>query len=72
MLNLTELEAEIAGTESVVASADALMDRLFAEFEANKNDPAAVQALVDRARAAKQALAASVAENTPAAAPPAA
>ena len=67
MLDLTALEAELTRNESVDASAKALLEQLFAEFEAHKNDPAAIQALVDRGRAANDALAAAVAANTPAA-----
>lgn len=65
MLDLTALEAELTRNESVDSSAKLLMERLFAEFEANKNNPAAIQALVDRARAANDSLATAVAANTP-------
>jgi len=41
------------------------MESLFADVEANKNDPAALQALVDRGRAANDKLAAAVLANTP-------
>jgi hypothetical protein len=66
MLDLSQLEAELTRNESVDASAKLLLERLFAEFEANKNNPAAIQALVDRARSANDVLAAAVAANTPA------
>lgn len=69
-LDLTALEAELTRNDSVDASAKLLMERLFAEFEANKNNPAAIQALVDRARSANDNLATAVAANTPAEAPP--
>lgn len=69
-LDFSALETTIGELETVVGSADALMDALFAEVEANKNNPAALQALVDRGRVAKDALAASVVENTPSAPEP--
>jgi hypothetical protein len=64
-LDLTALEAELTRNESVDSSAALLMKRLFDEFEANKNNPVAIQALVDRARAANDSLSAAVAANTP-------
>lgn len=70
MLDLTALTAELERNRSVDASAKLLMERLFADFEANKNNPAAIQALVDQARAANDDLAAAVAANTPAAEEP--
>lgn len=66
-LDLTALEAEITRNTSVDESAKLLLKRLFDEFEANKNSPAAIQALVDRARADNDALAEAVSANTPAA-----
>lgn len=67
MLDFTALEAELARNDAVDASAKALMESLFAEVEASKNDPTALQALVDRGRAANDSLAAAVVANTPAA-----
>jgi hypothetical protein len=67
MLDLTKLEAEVARNETVDGSASALLSVLFAEVEAAKNDPAAIQAIVDRVRGANDALAAAVIANTPAA-----
>lgn len=67
MLDLSKLEAEITRNESVDASAKALLEQLFAEVEAAKNDPVAIQAIVDRVRAANDTLAAAVSANTPSA-----
>jgi hypothetical protein len=67
MLDLSALEAEVARNETVDGSAKALLEQLFAEVEAAKNDPVAIQAIVDRVRAANDALAAAVAANTPSA-----
>jgi len=64
-LDLSALEAELARNDSVDDSASVLMAALFAEVEANKNNPAAVQAVVDRFRAANDKLSAAVAANTP-------
>jgi hypothetical protein len=69
-LDLTALEAEITDLEAGVPSAVALMNALFTEFEANKNAPAKIQALVDRGRAQVNALAAAVVADTPAVTPP--
>ena len=66
-LDFTALEAELTRNDEVDASAKLLMETLFAEVEANKNDPAALQSLVDRGRAANDSLAAAVVANTPAA-----
>lgn len=66
-LDFSALEAELTRNDEVDASAKALMEALFAEVEANKGDPVALQALVDRGRAANDALAAAVVANTPAA-----
>ncbi len=65
-LDLTALTATITDIETTEASAIALMDSLFAAFEAAKNNPAEIQALVDRGRAAQAKLAAAVAADTPA------
>lgn len=64
-LDFTALEAEVTRAETIDASASALMKTLFDAVEANKNDPAALQALVDRGRAANDALVAAVTANTP-------
>lgn len=64
-LDLSALEAELTRNDSVDDSAKALMTALFAEVEANKTDPAAIQAIVDKFRAANDSLAAAVEANTP-------
>ena len=61
MLDLTALTQEISDIESVVPSAVATMKTLFDAVEANKDDPAALQALVDRGRTQINALAAAIA-----------
>jgi ABC-type transporter Mla MlaB component len=60
-LNLDVLRTEIERVETVDASAVVLLQKLLAEIEANKDDPAALQGLVDRVRVATDALAAAVA-----------
>lgn len=64
MLDLTQLEAEVARDEAVNSSAATLITRLAAEIEASKNDPVALQGLVDRLRSSQDALATAVAANT--------
>lgn len=64
-LDLTALEAEITRDETVNGSARSLIIALAAEVEANKGNPAALQALVDRLRASQDDLASAVAANTP-------
>lgn len=66
-LDLSALEAEVTRNESVDESASTLLTTLFNEVEAHKNDPAAIQAIVDRVRASNDALSAAVSANTPAA-----
>lgn len=66
MLDLTALEAAVTEDEKADSSAATLLKKLFDEVEANKTDPAALQALVDRVRASTGALAAAVVANTPA------
>jgi hypothetical protein len=65
-LDLTALEAEVTRNETVDGSASVLLKTLFDEVEAAKNNPAAVQAIVDRVRASNDSLSAAVAANTPA------
>ena len=67
MLDLTALAAAVTEDESVDSSAVTVINALMAEVEANKADPAAIQALVDRVRASNATLAAAVAAGTPAA-----
>jgi hypothetical protein len=63
-LDLSALEAEIARDAEVNSSASMLINALADELEAAKNDPAAIQALVDSLRANNDALADAVAANT--------
>lgn len=65
MLDLTALEAEVSRNTEVDSSATLLLKRLFDEVEANKTNPAAIQGIVDRVRAANDALAAAVVAHTP-------
>jgi len=69
MLDLTALEAAVTEDESVDSGAAKLLKTLFDEVEANKGNPAAIQAIVDRVRASTGALSAAVAANTPSAPP---
>ena len=64
-LDLTQLEAEVARDEEVNSSAAILIGQLAAEIEASKNDPVALQTLVDRLRASQDSLSEAVAANTP-------
>lgn len=65
MLDLTALEAEVSRNETVDASASLLLKTLFDEVEAAKNNPTAIQAIVDRVRASNDSLTAAIAANTP-------
>jgi len=67
MLDLSALETEVTDQEQADVAAANLLTQLFNEVEANKADPVALQALVDRGRAATAALSAAVVANTPAA-----
>lgn len=60
-LDFTALGVELDRDRDVNDSAARLIDALAAEVEANKADPAALQALVDRLRANSDSLAAKVA-----------
>ncbi len=71
-IDLSKLTATITQVEGTEASAIALLNTLFAEVQANINDPAALQALVDRGNASVTALAAAVAADTATPATPAA
>ena len=64
-LDLSALEQEVTRNESVDDSASLLLTTLFNEVEANKTDPAAIQAIVDRVRSSNDKLAAAVSANTP-------
>lgn len=63
-LDLTALGVELDRDRDVNSSASDLIDRLAAEVEASKNDPVALQAMVDRLRANSDALAAKVANTS--------
>lgn len=60
-MDLTGLEAAVAATEGVEASAVTLIGALAAELSDIKDDPAQVQALADRLTAAQGSLAAAIA-----------
>ncbi len=66
-VNLRELTGVVTALETVVASAKALIEGFAAEVEAHKDDPIAIQAVVDRIRATSDDLSAAVVANTPAA-----
>lgn len=65
MIDLTALTAEVERNSTVDGSATALIEGLVAQIEASKNDPAAIQAIVDTFRVQNDKLAAAVAANTP-------
>jgi hypothetical protein len=64
MIDLTALEAEVTRDSEVDSSAATLITALAAAVEASKNDPVALQALVDRLRTQTDSLAGAVAANT--------
>lgn len=64
-MDLTALTAEVEREETIDGSAGILLKQLFDEVEANKTNPAALQALVDRVRASNDKLVAAIAANTP-------
>ena len=66
-LDLTALTDEVARLETVEASAVTLIHTLLDEVVALKDDPTALQALVDRIKASDDLLATAVVSNTPAA-----
>ena len=66
MLDFTALGTEINRLQTVRESNRLLLERLFADFEAHKNDPAAIQALVDQARTEIDGLNNDVLAHTPA------
>lgn len=68
-LDFTALESEITRDADVNSSASSLLAQLFAEVEANKNNPAKIQEIVDRVKANNDALSAAVAANTPGSTP---
>lgn len=65
-LDLANLQKEVSANKDAVQSVVTVIDRLAAQLEAEKEDPAAVQAIVDQLRANTQVLGQAVAKNTPA------
>lgn len=66
---LTTLTNAVEAEGSVVDSAIVLLEQLVADIEAEKNDPVAIQAIVDSVNAQKQKLTEAIVANTPAAPP---
>lgn len=64
-LDLTALTEEVTRLETVEASAVTLIRRLLEEVVVNKDDPVALQALVDRIKGSADDLAGAVAAGTP-------
>jgi hypothetical protein len=64
-LDLSQLESELGRDESVTSSAETLITSLLDEVAANSGNQAAVNAIVERYRAATDRLAAAVAKGTP-------
>lgn len=65
-LDLTALTEEVARLETVEASAVEMLHKLADEVASLKDDPVALQALVDRIKASSDDLANAVVVNTPA------
>lgn len=65
-LDITALTAAVERDNTVNQSAITLLDGLAKALEAAKNDPVAIQAIVDQLNAQQDALAAAVVANTPA------
>lgn len=66
---LTTLTNAVEAEGTVVDSAIVLLEQLVADIEAEKNDPVAIQAIVDSVNAQKQKLTDAIVANTPAAPP---
>jgi hypothetical protein len=66
--DLSTLTTQVQANTDVEASAIVLINGIAAQLAAAKNDPVAVQALVDKLNTSAGALAAAVTANTPAAA----
>lgn len=71
MADLTALQASVAAEDTVIASAETLLQGLSAALTAAGTDPAALAALKADIDNQTSALAAAVAANTPASTPPA-
>lgn len=65
--DLGPLQTEVANIRNAVSSAVALINGIAARIEAEKEDPVAVQAIVDSLRSDATALGEAVVANTPAA-----
>jgi hypothetical protein len=65
-LDFADLEREVAANTDAVQSSVTLLDRLAAELEAAKGDPARVQGVVDQLRANSRTLSEATVRNTPA------
>lgn len=63
---MADLQGEVARSTSVSASGAALIERLADAVEANQQDPAALQAIVDQLRSNTDGLAGAITANTPA------
>ncbi len=70
-LDLSKLTDLVNRLPTIEASLKSTLEFLFAEFQSHKNDPAAIQALVDAGNANIDQIVADVVANTPAAEPPA-
>ena len=70
-LDLTALTTLVGNMTDTEASAATALEAFFAAAEANKSNPAAIQALVDQGRASVDKLAAAVAATTGDVIPPA-
>ena len=62
---LVALQAQVAQTDTVIASAITLIQGIAAQLEAIKDDPAAIAALAADLHTQTDALAAAVTANTP-------
>lgn len=67
MANIADLQSEVAALTTVEASAVALINGLAQQLKDAKNDPVAIQGVIDSLEAGKTQLADAVAANTPAA-----
>jgi hypothetical protein len=67
MSDLTNITTAVEAERNVVDSAVVLLTQLAQDLEAARNDPAAIQQIVDNINAQKDTLAAAVVANTPAA-----
>ena len=67
---LTALQAQVAQTDTVIASAVTLIQGIADQLAALKDDPAAISALASDLQNTTAALAAAVAANTPSAPAP--